>query len=173
MEFLYQRFAQCKSANIENNTKIGKVRQLLQPSPCSPHPTSFPTLLHTLPSVPHTLSEICSNKTSDKQGEGRLKVGSPIVCDNPNIEQDIGPKILPCVLETVFCKRSKKRSVRCSVWCLIQCSESPHFIRLVLINIDLPSFPSPCLVWCLDWASILCKMSTLWNSLPHLRPPSS
>lgn len=44
MEFLYQRFAQCKSANIENNTKIAKVRQLLQPSPCSPHPTIIPCL---------------------------------------------------------------------------------------------------------------------------------
>lgn len=154
MEFLYQRFAQCKSANIENNTKIAKVRQLLQPSPCSPHPTIIPYLFPYLAKRaqinalkfhyngieglrrPHTIRHLFEQ---DKQGKGRLKVGSLIVCGNPNTEQDIGPKIVPCALETVFCKRSKKRLVRCSVWCLIQCSESPHFIRLVLINIDLPS----------------------------------
>lgn len=44
MEFLYQRFVQCKSENIENNTYIAKVRQLLQPSPCSPQPTFIPYL---------------------------------------------------------------------------------------------------------------------------------
>lgn len=160
MEFLYQRFAQCKSANIENNTKIAKVRQLLQPSPCSPHPTIIPYLFPYLAKRAqinalkfhyngiedgHTLSDICSNKTSDKQGKRRLKVGSPIVCGNPNTEQDIGPKIVPCALETVFSKAQRKDWSDAQFDFLFSVP-SHHTLSDWFSSTSTYLLPSPCLV---------------------------